>query len=189
MKKTLLHIFAIAALLAGAAVLPGCDDEASDGAPTASAATSAQAALLPEGFVLASAPDGARGVAETRSAAQEGETVVVRGVIGGREEPIAPNRAILTLLDESVKTCDRMSEDDGCKTPWDACCEAPEVISANSLAVQVVDAQGRVLEGSLAGAGGLAPLSRVVVVGRYRPSPDGQAAVLEATRLYVEKAQ
>ena len=66
---------------------------------------------------------------------------------------------------------------------------APEAISANSLAVQVVDANGRVLEGSLAGAGGLAPLSRVVVVGRYRPSPDGQAAVLEATRLYVEKAQ
>ena len=183
MSKIFLPLLVSAAILAAGLHL-ACDDGDADQSASKSGA-SAQA-KLPEGLLLASAPEGAHGVSETRSAAGEGQTVVVRGVVGGREEPIAQNRAILTLLDESVKTCDRMDTDDGCTTPWDACCEAPETIAQNSLAVQVVDAQGRVLEGSLAGAGGLKPLARVVVVGKYRPSPDGQSAIVEATGIFVE---
>ena len=174
-------------LLVVLAVLPGlagvaCDDSEDSAAPAASASPESR---LPEGLILASEPDGAQSVSNLRASAGDGETVVVRGVVGGREDPIAENRAILTLLDESVETCDRMETDDGCKTPWDACCTPQETIAANLATVQVVDGKGSPLRTSLRGVDRLAPLARVIVVGKYRPSPDGQAAVIDATGIYI----
>lgn len=142
--------------------------------------------VLPDGLILASAPEGAQSVAEVRAGAQEGQEVVVRGVVAGSAEPLAENRAILTLLDESIETCDRMAVDDGCETPWDACCAPPETISANAATVQVVDAEGRPLKAGLKGLGNIAPLSRVVIVGTFHPSADGQSAVINATGIHVE---
>ena len=120
-----------------------------------------------------------------RAGAQEGQEVVVRGVVAGSAEPLAENRAILTLLDETVKTCDR-NPSDSCQTPWDACCEPQETISANAATVQVVDAEGRPLKAGLKGLGNIAPLSRVVIVGTFHPSADGQSAVINATGIHVE---
>jgi len=174
------------ALLVGlalaAAVVVGCDE------PEATVSDSLivePAAELPADLVLAEAPDGAGGVAAVRESAEAGETVVVEGVVGGRVDPIAEARAIFTLLDDVVVTCDEMGDDDHCATPWDACCEPQEKISANAATVQVVDAEGRPLRLGLAGVGGLEPLSRVRVVGTFQPSPDGAAAAINATGLHV----
>ena len=159
---------------------------ACDGAEETStrSSTASPKATLPDGLMLTTAPQEARSVSEVRQAS-DGEKVVVRGVVAGRVDPIADNRAILTLLDESVSTCDK-NPSDSCATPWDACCEPQEVIARNSATVQIVDGEGRPLKASLKGLGTLAPLSRVVVVGTYRPTADGQAAVINATGIFVE---
>jgi hypothetical protein len=174
-----LALSTIAAFLAA-----GCD-AGDETATTPSTAADKQA--LPEGLVLATAPEGARGVAETRAKSQEGEEVVVRGVVAGSAQPLAENRAILMLLDESIETCDRMEMDEGCTTPWDACCSPPETVSANAATVQVVDGEGRPLKTGLGEIADLGPLSRVVVTGTFHPSPDGKAAIINATGIHVEK--
>ena len=92
--------------------------------------------------------------------AKDGDAVVIRGKVGGGEEPMAKNRAMMTILDPSVQTCDTMPGDT-CKTPWDACCESTEKIAANSATVQVVDANGKPLAATLENVAGLKPLSKV----------------------------
>jgi hypothetical protein len=175
MMTRLIAVSALAAMLTASS--GGCDEPVTPPRPQVSAS-------LPGDLVISSAPEGARTVAEVRQSAAPSERVIVRGVVAGTKAPIAENRAVLTLLDESIATCDR-NPDDGCATPWDACCEPKDVIAANAVTVQVVDGQGQPLRASLAGAGGLAPLSRVVVVGTFVPSPDGKSAVVNATALHV----
>ena len=100
-------------------------------------------------------------------------------------EPLAPNRAILTLLDSSVKTCDQMPGD-SCKTPWDACCEPPETIQANTATIQIVDADGKPLKTTLRGANGIEPLKEVTVVGKVKEAGGANTLVIDATGLYVK---
>src|SRR5262245_39878103 len=94
-----------------AMVLAGC--ESKDDAR----ASANQPENLPSSLLLTRAPDGAKDVRAVKASAKDGDTVVVRGVIGGRVDPIASNRAILTILDPSIPTCDKNSGD-ACKTPW-----------------------------------------------------------------------
>ena len=155
----------------------GCDE------PKVPAPTPQAQSALPAGLVLSSAPADAKTVTQVRTAAKDGDEVVMRGVVAGRVDPIAENRAILTLLDPSIKTCDKMQ--DGCKTPWDACCESQDVLTSNTATVQVVDEKGAVLKTGLASVPGLKPLKEVVVKGKLKVSPDGKAAVVDATGLYV----
>src|SRR5688500_3116572 len=111
---SLLSCFALALV-----VVAGCDrgDTVSKN-PESTAA----AATLPAGMIVATAPADAKGVIELKGSAKDGDEVVMRGVVGGSEDPVAANQAIVTLVDTSVTTCDKM-EGDTCKTPWDACCE------------------------------------------------------------------
>jgi hypothetical protein len=173
------YLYFLAFALVILAVLVGCGDDASEPEATA------EAAAVPTDLVLSQAPADARGVAAVRGSARAGEAVVMTGVVGGRVDPIAEDRAIFTLIDDSVMTCDKMGDDDHCSTPWDACCVPGDDISANAATIQVVDEDGRPLTLDLEGVGGLAPLSRVIVTGIFEPSPDGAAAVVNATGFYV----
>jgi hypothetical protein len=186
--KYFLAIAATAMILAAGV---GCDRgesaPVSSHPPTASAggADAGASDTLPATLVLTAAPADAKDVTQLRATAKSGDDVVIRGVVAGSKEPLAKHRAILTLLDPAIRTCDRMTGDT-CKTPWDACCEPTDVLVANTATVQVVGPDGRPLKAGLEGVGGIQPLKRVVVVGKYRPSPDGKAAVVDATGLYVE---
>ena len=178
MKTTTLALLpgAFAAVLLA---LAGCDRDAAvskntEGAPTP--------AVLPAGLIVATAPADARGVVEVKGAAKDRDEVVVRGVVGGSEDPVAANQAIVTILDAGVTTCDKMGMDDSCKTPWDACCEKD--LPAKVATVQVLGSDGRPLKGSLAAAG-LKPLKQVVVAGKARVPADGKALVIDATKIHV----
>lgn len=154
-------------------------------AQSAEASPAAAAAELPAGLRLASAPADAKGVAEAKAAAKEGDRVVVRGVVGGRADPLAANRAILTLLDPGIKTCDQ-EPGDSCKTPWDACCEPPESLVKGTVTVQVVDADGRPLKAPLSAVAGVKPLAKLVVSGVVKSSADGHVLV-NADGIFVEQ--
>lgn len=175
--KRVLFVGAIAAALAA-----GCGEEQ---APVAATSTKAESTpALPASLKLSAAPADAKDVAAAKASVKNGDRVTIRGVVAGREEPIANNRAILTLLDPAVKTCEKSPMDD-CKTPWDACCEPADVLSKNSLTVQVVDREGRPVKASLATIEGVKPLAKLVVTGSANVTSDG-VVLVNADGVHVE---
>lgn len=179
-----------AAVLSAAIFTVGCDDKSS-GAKSetpkadATAAAAPAGASLPANLRLTAAPADAKEVAAAKTTVKDGDRVVIQGVVAGRADPVAENRAILTLLDFGIKTCDK-NPADGCKTPWDACCEPADVLSKNSVTVQVVDAEGRPLKTSLGSIEGVKPLAKVVVSGLAKVSSDG-VVLVKADGLYVAR--
>ena len=128
--KLIVHPLGLATIL----VLSGCGQEGRESQSTSSfAMETRQAAELPNGFFLNEVPSNAVPLSQARVNAKTGESIAFTGYIGGRKEPFTVDRAIFLVADaEKSPTCD-----DGCQTPWDACCTPSEVIAANSAAVQV----------------------------------------------------
>lgn len=176
----------LSSVVISALVLVGCDDKpATTATPSASGATPTEAsAALPANLRLTAAPADAKGVAEIKAAAKDGQRVTLRGVVAGRAEPIAANRAILTLLDSSIKTCDA-NPGDSCKTPWDACCEPADVLAKNSVTVQVVDSEGRPLKTALTSIEGIKPLAKLTVTGVATLTSDG-VTIVNADGIFVQ---
>src|SRR5688572_703401 len=182
MKKMLCGL---ALAVASVGVVVGCDSDEAPTTPTPAQPTAESAAALPSNLFLTKAPDGAIELAAAKKSAKPGDEVIVRGRVAGQMEPLAPNRAILTLLDGSVKTCEQVPGD-GCKTPWDACCEPRESLQANTATIQIVDADGKPLKTTLRGAHGIEPLKEVTVVGKVKDSGGANTLVIDATGLYVK---
>jgi len=178
-KLVLVMTLAVATALA----VTGCDGDQAPTAPPPPQPTAADAAL-PADLFLDKAPDGAQELAAAKKSAKAGDEIVLRGRVGGQEEPIAPNRAILTLLDSAIKTCNQMAGDT-CKTPWDACCEPGEVLRANTATIQIVDADGRPLKTGLRGVHGIEPMKEVVIVGEVK-GQEADTLVVDATGIYVK---
>lgn len=179
------RISVLAAFL-GLAVFIGCDRDkpAATGGQQPQAATDA----VPAGLVLTAAPDGAKDVVDVKKSAAKDQEVVVKGVVAGAMEPIAANRAVFTLADATLETCEKMPGET-CKTPWDACCAAPADIVAKSMTVQVVGPDGKPLKAALTGLGGLAPLKQVTVKGKIRSTEgegDKRIVTLDATGIHVK---
>lgn len=139
------------------------------------------AAILP-GTLFAAVADQPISIVEARQNAVDGERVVLRGMVGGRLAPFVEGRAIMLLVDESLPLCQGC-----CDTPWDMCCERPDIIAAHSATIQVVDTAGQPLRTSLRGQAGLAPLVRVAVEGTVKRQ--GEAVFLvNADRLAIQPA-
>ena len=108
--KTLASLIACAAVAALATSCGGKDKPESSGTGGTSGSG------LPASVVSATAPEGAIGVVEARTKAKPGETIVLRGKVGGKMQPISASAAILVLADEkAITSCDHMP-DDPCKT-------------------------------------------------------------------------
>lgn len=158
-----------AVLIAALLPLAACSPEDS----TAPAAASWRLASMPEGPV---------GVRHAKENAAEGDTVAVRGIIGGRKDAIGAESAVFIMMDPNLENvC--VSEDDHCATPWDYCCARPEDIQANSATVQLVGEDGQPLAINLT-AQGISPLDEVVVVGTVAARPSPQVLTIRATGLH-----
>src|SRR5687768_4359179 len=92
----ILSVISVLALI----VVAGCsNDDDAPAASSSSTAASASSAALPANLVVTEAPPEAQDVTAVMKNAKDGDAVVIRGKIGGREEPLAKNRAIMTVLD------------------------------------------------------------------------------------------
>lgn len=165
----------LAAALAALPLLSGCAEKSE------SASTPAK----PAAWVLASMPEGARPVAAVKPSAKEGDTIVVRGRIGGRKDPMSADSPVFVIMDPEVPSCADMGEDH-CATPWDYCCETPESLAANNATVQIVGADGAPVSGGLA-AHGFKPLDEVIVVGTVGPRPSESVLTIRATGVHLVK--
>lgn len=164
--------------IALAGTLTACTKESAPSAsPPSSSATTPQTAWL-----VSAMPDGAIDVAELKLTAKEGDSVVIRGRIGGSTQPFAPDIAVFTIVDPAVPSC-ADAADDHCATPWDYCCETPESMARTTATIQVLDAAGQPISGTVESAG-LAPLDTVVVVGTVGPRPDPRVLTIRATGVH-----
>lgn len=178
--KNSLNCFAL--LLGMLLIVPGCNEDV-DRPEAPSAASSAD--TLPANLIASTQPAGeAQDVIAARKAVKDGEKVTLRGTVAGSADPLADNRAMLTLLDSSIKTCDTLPGD-SCKTPWDACCEPANVLAASTASVQVTGPDGKPLKATLEGVGGIKPLSKLVVAGTARKPADGETLQVDAAQIFV----
>jgi hypothetical protein len=137
-----------------------------------------------EALLLDEPPAGAVPVTAARADAKPGEAVVVSGFVGGRVEPFVDGRAAFVLADaEKLTACG--GPEDTCETPWDCCCDPPELIAASVASFQVVGDDGAVLREGIRGLGGIKELSNVVVAGTVAEGSGPGALVVNATGIYV----
>ncbi len=170
---------AIASIVGLALGLVACKEEATS---TPSSTPSSSTTPVSADWKLASMPADAQGVKTIKDTAAEGDTVTVRGIIGGRKDALNTESAFFVMVDPGLHN-ECVGEDDHCATPWDYCCAAPEDIQANSATVQLVDAEGNPLEFDLSGQG-ISPLDEVVVVGTVAARPSPQVLTIRATGLH-----
>ncbi len=99
-----------------------------------------------------------------------GEEVVVVGRISN----IVKGLATFNLVDESLPRCGpgNMPE---CKTPWDYCCEPPDVRAAATLTVEARGPNGRVRAGAMPS---LRLLDLVAVRGKVEKDEHGNVTVV-----------
>ena len=175
-RKTMLVCVAFTGM-----VLAGCKQGAE---PTPE--SSSQAAL-PSDLFAATEPAQAKSVEEVKKSAKPGDSVVIRGLVGGSLEPFVESRAVFTLMGTGLKPCGVGSPMPECKTPWDYCCDPPKEIAAHSATIQIVDAGGSPLKLSLKGQHSVKELSDLVVVGKVKQA-DKNLLVIDANKIYVRKS-
>lgn len=119
--------------------------------------------------------------------AKPGDEIVIKGLIMGREKVFVEGRASFLLGDREKLTPCNEKPDDACPTPWDACCDSPDVKRTAIASIQILDADGRVLAGGLKGVKSLKELSAVTVSGTVDASSSEGNLIVTAKRIHVDR--
>jgi hypothetical protein len=170
--------FALSALVAGFLAV-GCasNDSSNKTDPDKNSSNGAKSK-----HVLDSEPGGAKGVKEVKQQAKDGDEIVVVGRIGGSDKPFT-GRASFTIVDVSFKPC---PDAEGCPTPWDYCCEAPDNLAKGTILVKFVDSAGKTLADDAKALLGVKELSTVVVRGQARRA-EGNSISIVANGVFIRK--
>lgn len=174
MKKTILLPTTILAL-----VLASCSEKEETGKTTSDGDSPLSH------LVLDTAPDKPSEIATIRSSAKPGETVTFQGRVMGSEPVFMDGRAVMIMGDPKKMTPCNEKHDDECPTPWDVCCDDPDVVTASIVTVQAVDDSGKPVKGSLKGLSGLKELDSVTVTGVIAETSNEENMVVNATGLFV----
>lgn len=159
--------------------LSSCQKEkSSSAAPSSSSLNS---------YLLSEKPSDSVSVAAAFANPTPGTEVVVTGEVMGRLTPFIENRAMLVLGDpEKITPCNR-NHDDGCQTPWDVCCDDPEVIKKSVATIQILDDSGRPIKEGLKGLGGIQELTTLTVVGEVAEGSNSDNLLINASGIHVGK--
>ena len=90
--------------------------------------------------------------------------------------PWIEGQAAFLVVDTSLKPCNEM-HDDGCKTPWDYCCDAGD-LPANKAMVKIVNPSGNPVASDARKLLGVKELQTVVVHGVAKRDEAGNLTVL-----------
>ena len=115
-------------------------------------------------------PGMAYSVADAKEELPEEEFIVV-----GRIHRMVKGFASFTLMDDKLDYCGEVNPEDGCKTPWDYCCDTAEDRLANSLNVQFEDENGKTIKGAV--PGDLRHCDLVVVRGKVSKDEHGNVTI------------
>lgn len=173
------HIVALVAITVFTFTI-ACDKPAPNAANPV--AQNAGSTALPPTFIVADQPAGAVGVIEARKSAKVGDRVVVIGRIGGSRSPFVSNRAIFTIVDQSIKSCIE-TDDDQCPRPWDYCCEDKKELAKSMASIEISEVDGNPLALGLETEGTFRPLMLIAVEGTLQ-STEGGSFIVRADHAY-----
>ena len=125
-------------------------------------------------YRLDQAPEGAKDVKQVRLEAKDGDDVVVEGRIGGEANPWVEGQAAFLVVDSSLKPC---ASDEGCKTPWDYCCDT-DLLPASKAMVKIVDKHGKTVATDAKTLLGVKELQTVVAKGKAHRDDAGNLTIL-----------
>jgi hypothetical protein len=175
-EKKSMKRYTIATLLTVGALLSACSK------PTE---PQPQAVPVLDIFVAAEPTGKPTPIPEARNQFGPGDTVLLKGLVMGTKFPFVDGRAVFILGDEGTLTHCAAMHGDGCPTPWDTCCEPPDVRKAGTATIQVIGPDGRVLTTGLKGMNGLKELSQVTVAGTVAQGASADAFIVNATAIYI----
>lgn len=139
-------------------------------------------------LLLDEAPADPMDIAEMRKTSKKGDLVIFKGTLIGDLDIFMDNRAVMKMGDPKKLTACNLIPGDECETPWDVCCDDPEVIKASIVTVRVLDEDGGVLKAGLKGVGGLEELRAVTVTGTVDASSNTDNMQINATGIFVHPA-
>ena len=161
-------ILGIAGTIAVSIGMTGCGESSTSSSDQSSTTSQPQAM-----YVVAEEPEDALPVGDARKSIKDKDEVVLEGRIGGSTKPFVDGIAAFTIVDKKVPYC---SEDEGCPTPWDYCCET-NAVKENIATVKLVDADGKPVMKDAREVLGVKELSTVVVKGIARRDDEGNLTI------------
>jgi len=139
-----------------------------------------------ESIMLKSEPGNALSIAEIRKSVEPGQTITLAGKVMGNRAPFVEGRAMVVLGDPSKLTSCDLKESDACKTPWDVCCDEPSDIKKFTATIQVIDADGKLINQGLKGVNGIKELSHLIITGTIADESNADNLLVNATGIYVK---
>ncbi len=182
MKKTITLLSAVTSI-----ALISCDKpaESNNDAATQSAVN----VDLLSSIITDQAPENALSITEVRKTIEIGKEITLTGKVMGDLNPFVEGRAMVLLGDPNIITSCDLRSGDHCKTPWDVCCDEPEVVKASIATIQILDQDGRSLKQGLKGVSGIKELSNLIVTGSIAKGSNDNNLLVNATNIYVQKAE
>jgi hypothetical protein len=138
---------------------------------------------VPFGLFLNQEPNGVKPITATKSNAKSGDTITIRGRVGGSLRPFIDGRAVFTIVGDGPRACSDTA-DDHCATPWDYCCVPPREILKHAATIQIVDDNGAPVRTDIKGRRGITELSELTIVGTVVAAKN-DAMVVNASGIYV----
>ena len=177
-KRSMSILMSVCAILA-LFMIAGCD-----GTDDVGQSAGLVKASLPLGFFVKTSPGTPVPVQQLKAQAQPGDEAIVRVVVGGDKNVFVEDRAIVKVVDASVKNpC--LDKDDDCPTPWDYCCSKAE-LPPHRATVKVTDEQNQTLRLCLKGQDMLEELQVLVVKGVVAAGSDQSNLVINAHCIFPE---
>lgn len=123
-------------------------------------------------------------IAEARKLSP-GDKVTVSGKIMGAPSVFVDGRASFIMGDPEILISCEIRHADECATPWDNCCDDKKDVASNTLSIQLIDKDGKVLKIGLKGQHGLKELAMLTVQGTVAPSSSPEAMIINAEAIQV----
>ena len=136
-------------------------------------------------ILLKEKPADAIKISELRTNHKAGEKVTFSGQVIGSSDVFIDGLAVMIMGDPTkMKTCN-LIPGDSCQTPWDVCCDDPDLVKANIVSVQILDPSGAPIKAGLKGLSGIKEMSDLTITGVIEESSNKENMIVNATGIYV----
>jgi len=140
---------------------------------------------LLSGFFVESAPADAVPISVAFADPTPGRAITVFGEVMGHDSPLVEGRAMAVLGDPTTLTPCNRNPGDECPTPWDVCCDDPDVIRRSIATIQIVDPDGSPLRQGLRGVREITELSFLTVSGTLAEGSTADNLLIDVTAIHV----